>query len=165
MELYSSRFGTGSESTISNIRQEADEGGEALGFILEDQYQTVKVPGETCIPVGRYRILLRTDSPKFAHYYDRWDWYRGMPWLQEVEREDGSMSFTYVYIHPGTDDDDSSGCLICGEEYVETTDGNWQIKRGTSRPAFEKICKLIYAAMSDRDEEVWITIDEEQLLE
>ena len=159
MELQSSRYGTGTESTISTFRN-ADEGGGDLGYILEDQYQDgPKIPGETCIPAGRYRILLRTDSPKFAHYYDRWDWFRGMPWLQDVE------DFSYIYIHPGIDDDDSSGCLLCGHEIQETTDGNWVIKRGTTRPAFKDICLLIYKAMSEDDEEVYITIDEDQLLE
>ncbi len=159
MELISDRWGTGSESTISTIRN-ADEGGDSLGFILEDQYQEgPKVPGETCIPAGRYRILLRTDSPKFAHYYDRWDWYRGIPWLQDVE------DFSFIYIHPGIDDDDSLGCLLTGDEYQETTDGNWTIKRGTTRPAFKTLCLLIYGAMSERDEEVWITITEDQLIE
>ncbi len=157
MELASARWGTGTESTISTITQ-SDEGGSFFGYILEDQYQTVKVPGETCISAGRYQILLRTDSPKFAHYYDRWDWFKGMPWLQDVP------DFTYVYIHPGIDDDDSAGCLLTGHEYQETTDGNWTIKRGTTRPAFKDICLAVYAALDDR-EEVWITITEDQLLE
>lgn len=159
MELIHNRFAEGDESTISTL-DEAGEGGRRICYILEDQYQPVKVPGETRIPPGRYRITLREDSPKFAHYYDRWDWYEGMPWLNDVPL------FTYIYYHPGIDDDDSEGCGLTGMEYVTTTDGNYMIKAGTSRLAFERLCReFIYPAILERGEEVWVTVREADLLE
>jgi len=153
MEIRSSRMLGGKDSTLSEMKDDG-EGGSFWCYIVEDQMRDgPKVPGETAIPPLRYRIKLRTDSPKFRHYYDRWAWFRGMPWLQDVP------GFTFVYIHPGLDDDDTEGCLLCGFEFQATTDGEYVIKSGTTRPAFEMVCKEIYAAL-DRDEEVWLTIDE-----
>ncbi len=161
MEIRSERWGTGAAATISTVAC-VDEGGEDFGFIIEDQYQDgPKVPGETCIPAGRYRVELRTDSPKFARYYEaEWsrDWYRGMPWLQDVP------GFSFIYAHPGENDDHSDGCLITGEEYRVIGTRHWIIKGGTSRPAFKRLCLAIYAAL-DRGEDVWWTVNDDQLVE
>jgi hypothetical protein len=132
-----------------------DEGGSHVCHTIEDRIRTgPKVAGETAIPTGRYRVLLRTDSPKFQHFYDRWDWYRGVPHIQDVP------GFTFVYLHPGLDHRDSEGCVLVGVDIEEYTVGgavNFRIRSGTTRPAFETLCKMIYASL-DSDDDVWLTI-------
>lgn len=154
LELVLRRTRRCSESTPGDLLNVAESGG-LVCHTIEDRIRTgPKVPGETAIPAGRYRIGLRTDSPKFAHYYDRWDWYRGMPHIQNVP------GFEWIYLHPGLDHRDSEGCVLVGFDLEAYTVGgveNWRIRSGTTRPAFEKVCKLVYAAI-DAGEEVWIAV-------
>lgn len=58
-----------------------------------------KVPGETAIPQGRYRLAL-THSPRFGRV------------LPEVLNVTG---FTGIRIHPGNTHGDSEGCLLLGK--------------------------------------------------
>ena len=79
-------------------------------YTLEDQYQTVKVMHETCIPEGTYDIKFRTVGGFHEKYKKRYgnDHY-GMLHLQDVP------NFTYILIHAGNTDEHTSGCLIVGE--------------------------------------------------
>lgn len=147
------RFGEGPDSSISELVDGQDE---HIIYVVEDQYQQKKVPKQTRIPVGLYELDVRPDSPKFAHYYDRWDWFRGMPWIRDVEGDGEGfelMQFSWVYYHPGADDEDSWGCPITGLRYEETIRGDFRIVPGTSRPAFEKLCKLVYPIVLDTPED------------
>lgn len=156
VDFVSNRWDTRADSTASDLYL-GDEDGELLGSIIEDQYQDgPKVPGETCVDAGRYRVALRTDSPKFAHYYDRFEWYRGMPWLQDVPH------FTFIYVHPGKNDDSSAGCLITAGRLQEDEDGEWEAVPGTSVPLFKRVCLLIYEAL-DEGEEVWWEIRDDEV--
>lgn len=69
-------------------------------FVCEDRYRgvEVKIPGETCIPLGRYEVRI-TPSPKF---------HRDLPLLLNVP------GFTGVRIHPGNSAADTEGCLLPG---------------------------------------------------
>ena len=79
-------------------------------YTLEDQYQSVKVMHETCIPEGTYDIKFRTVGGFHEKYKKRYgnDHY-GMLHLQDVP------NFTYILIHAGNTDEHTSGCLIVGE--------------------------------------------------
>ena len=79
-------------------------------YVLEDQYQAVKVMHETCIPEGTYDIKFRTVGGFHEKYKKRYgnDHY-GMLHLQDVP------NFTYILIHAGNTDEHTSGCLIVGE--------------------------------------------------
>ena len=79
-------------------------------YTLEDQYQSVKVMHETCIPEGTYDIKFRKTggfhakfSAKFknAHY--------GMLHIQDVP------GFEYILIHTGNWESQTSGCLLVGD--------------------------------------------------
>lgn len=78
----------------------------------EAEILKTKVPSETAIPSGTYRITMDVVSPRFK---DR-SWakpYGGkIPRLLEVPGFDG------VLIHPGTDQNSTSGCIIVGKNKV-----------------------------------------------
>lgn len=75
-------------------------------WTLEDQLRerpmqpvkSWKVKGETAIPSGRYRIVLR-QSPRFG---------RVLPWLQDVP------GFEWILMHAGNKTADTEGCLLVG---------------------------------------------------
>lgn len=120
--------------------------GKAFCHTLEDEHRIDKIPGETAIPAGRYQIKYRPlgQSRMDKSYSERYDFYRGQLWLQDVP------NFTYVYIHTGNNDDHTDGCILVGEtKYVDTIGG--------SRIAYTKLYKLINEAF-DAGEEVWIDI-------
>ncbi len=87
-------------SANSTIGQLCIEG-ELACWTLEDRYrppEMPKVPGLTCIPNGRYEVVI-THSERF-----RCD----MPLLLNVP------GFAGVRIHPGNTDKDTSGCILPG---------------------------------------------------
>ena len=99
---------------------------------LEDQVRhAAKVPGETAIPAGRYRVRI-TWSPRFQ---------RPMPLIEDIPGYDG------VRIHPGNTAADTEGCLLVGDRVVDAT------RIADSRVAFERLYAKIEAAP-----ECWIDI-------
>jgi hypothetical protein len=75
---------------------------EPWGWTLEDQLRPfgLKLPGETCIPAGRYAVKLY-NSPHFG---------KRLPLLLDVPFFDG------VLLHGGNRPADSEGCLLVGRE-------------------------------------------------
>jgi hypothetical protein len=117
---------------------------------LEDGHHEPKIPKQTCIPAGRYRIRLRTESPMAASYKAKYGpQHKGMLWLR------GVPNFTYVYIHVGNDEDDTDGCPIIGT----ASDFNEGFVGG-SVAAYKRFYPVVMAALEDR-EEVWLTITDE----
>ncbi len=114
-------------------------------FTLEDEKRTVKVWGETRIPDGTYTIKLRTVGGMHTKYSKQYPWHKGMLWLQDVP------GFEYVYIHVGNTDDDTAGCILVGDTV------NIHGRLLESKPAYERLYKLIIAAMG-RGEAVTINI-------
>lgn len=74
-------------------------------WTCEDALREVKIPGETCIPAGTYRITIAR-SMRFA---------RPLPRLHDVP------NFTDILIHPGNDASNTQGCILVG------------LSRGTTR--------------------------------
>ena len=101
-------------------------------FTLEDIIREVKIPGETAIPAGRYRVVL-TFSKRFQ---------RILPLLQDVP------NFTAIRIHSGNTDKDTEGCMLVGQESGPTT-----VMR--SRAALNVLQYKIEEAITGGDE-VWI---------
>lgn len=109
-------------------------------FTLEDVIRELpgrpvsewKIPGDTAIPAGRYRIV-RTRSPRFG---------KVLPLLEQVPGFEG------IRIHAGNRSQDTEGCILPGRV------------RGTgmvmeSRLAFEALDQKIRRAVGD----VWIDIE------
>ena len=72
---------------------------------LEDVVRDVKIPGETAIPAGSYRIII-TYSNRFK---------RDLILLLDVP------NFTGIRIHSGNKAADSEGCILVGKERGPTT--------------------------------------------
>jgi len=112
------RIANGKDSTLGMLR--IDDVFEC--FSLEDQYQEVKVKGETRIPPGKYEIKFRKEpSPMRERYRGRFDWFSYHLELQDV------YGFSYIYIHSGNTDDHTNGCLLVGYQANKTTIGEYEI--------------------------------------
>jgi len=107
-------------------------------FTLEDVAREVpgapveswKVPGETAIPCGRYRVIIDHS----AHFG------RDLPHILDVP------GFTGVRIHSGNSAADTEGCILVGQ----TKEANLIYQ---SRAAFAALFEKMQAAS-----EIWITL-------
>ena len=95
-----------------------------------------KVPGQTAIPAGRYRVLI-TPSPRFK---------RDLPLLVDVP------NFSGVRVHPGNTAADTEGCILVGAE--RGADGK---SIGRSRVAFDNLFIKLSDALARR-EQIWLEI-------
>ena len=105
-------------------------------WTLEDVVRPtgVKVPGETAIPAGRYRVTV-TFSKRFQ---------RLLPLVNDVPGFEG------IRIHPGNTAADTEGCILVG-----VTKGENSV--GQSRMAFEPLFAKIAAAVQDGGE-CWVDV-------
>jgi hypothetical protein len=142
MELTLNRVTRTDTSTIGEL---SIDGGERECYILEDRdrrltqdtpiavIKTNKVFGKTCIPSGRYEVVV-TFSARFK---------KPLPLLMNVPGFDG------IRIHPGNTAENTLGCLLPGS----TKDKDFV---GGSKVAFEKLFSKIKAAAET--EKIFITI-------
>ena len=116
----------------------------------EDEHREEKVANETRIPAGTYDIIMRTDSPMVKRYKQKLGGgYAGMPWLQDVP------GFTYVYIHIGNTEKDTSGCILVGNSVNFVG-----MSVLASTKAYRVLHRSIRSAL-DAGEKVSITIEDE----
>lgn len=149
MLILHERFGFGTNSTISDVSIVLHQ-----MFALEDERRETKVPGETCIPPGRYLLKLRIEGGMHERYKARFPGvHRGMLWFQDVP------GFTYVYYHVGNRERDTDGCPLTGEIPVMLPDGEFEVAR--SEKAYLAFYKKVLEAM-DAGEEVWVEIKERE---
>ncbi|WP_137719361.1 DUF5675 family protein [Methylobacillus flagellatus] len=119
--------------------------GQLICYTLEDEcrevagqpVETWKVKGATCIPRGRYRVVL-TKSPRFG---------RVLPELLLVP------GFTAIRIHSGNTAAHTEGCPLVGMEDGNPNDG-WL---GRSREAEGQVVALFKEAIHT-GREVWIEV-------
>ena len=82
-------------------------------YTLEDAFHVVKIPGETSIPTGRYKVVLRTVGGHHQRYKMKFpEFHKGM--LHVV----GVPNYKYILIHIGNDDSDTEGCLLVGNKSI-----------------------------------------------
>lgn len=120
-------------------------------FVIEDGYKKIKVPGETRIPDGTYRIGSRTYG-KFWTKYKKTTTF--IPQLFDVP------GFLDILIHPGNTIKDTRGCILpnmeCGFDAVN------QVFYGkNSTLIFYALCAQIRNAW-DRGETVTITMQRDE---
>ena len=108
-------------------------------FTLEDVVRETKIPNETAIPEGKYRVIT-TYSERFK---------RVLPLLLDVP------GFTGIRIHSGNDNSDTSGCILVGQ----THGFDWI---GQSRKAFDLLyAKIVTALKAGMEIEIEITHETE----
>lgn len=95
MKLLLKRIFKGETYTIGKLYVD----GVYVCDTLEDKVREVKIKHETAIPAGTYDIVLNL-SARFK---------RVLPRLLNVPGFEG------ILIHPGNDKDDTSGCILVGE--------------------------------------------------
>jgi len=148
LELTLVRFGYGRDSTLGVLQIE----GLHECWTLEDERRKVKVKGETCIPVGRYEVGLRTEGGMNKRYEVRFPlFHRGMLWIKKV------LGFQYIYFHPGNDDDDTEGCVLMGRHPMILPDGEFKVADSVS--AYKTLYKKIIKAFDD-GRRVFVTVME-----
>ena len=97
--------------------------GEYFCDTLEDAIRPVKIPNETAIPAGIYKVEV-TYSPRFK---------RNLPLLIDVP------NYTGIRIHNGSNKDHTSGCILVG---FNTSKGILSDSRKTSDQLTEKLKSL-----------------------
>lgn len=107
--------------------------------------QSVKVPTETAIPTGTYKVRMDIVSPKYAKV----SWFKSlcggkMPRLMNVPGFEG------ILIHPGSSALDSSGCILVGRNKIK---GGLTMSRVTFAELYAKMKKA-----HDSGEEITIEI-------
>lgn len=97
--------------------------GEYFCDTLEDAIRPVKIPNETAIPAGTYKVEV-TYSPRFK---------RNLPLLIDVP------NYTGIRIHEGSNKDHTSGCILVG---FNTSKGILSDSRKISDQLTEKLKSL-----------------------
>ena len=115
---------------------------------VRDLNNEVKVPNHTAIPYGTYEITLDVQSNKYSNF-------EKYPWAKEyngyLPRLTNVPLFLGVLIHPGNSEQDTSGCLLVGENKVVG-------KVINSKATFEKLMKEHLLPAKNRGEKINITI-------
>lgn len=118
-------------------------------YTVEDEKRDQKVMHETRIPAGAYEIKLRTFGGHHEKYLKKFDFHKGMLWLQDVPK------FKDILIHIGNTDDDSSGCIIVGKT-ADLVKGYV----GQSTVAYKEMYNKVMTSF-ERNERVFIEILDE----
>ena len=98
----------------------------------EDEYREHKIPGETRIPQGTYKIGIRAEGGFHNRYSQKFpDFHRGMLHVLNVP------DFKWILIHVGNYDTDTDGCLLLGRADFNAM-AVWQ-----SKAAYTKFYKKV----------------------
>ena len=91
---------------LFNSLEDKDRG--IASFMAEETIKAIKVPGKTAIPTGTYRLVL-SRSGKFKN--KAWSKkYNGL-----VPEIIGVPGFKGIRIHPGSNDSNTDGCPLVGD--------------------------------------------------
>ena len=111
MQLEVLRFSSEADSTNGLLFDITDGQRKFLSYTLEDEYRKEKIMSETRVPAGTYNVTLRTEGGFYQDYTERFgsDFNKGMLWVRDVP------GFEYILIHIGNTDENTSGCLLVGD--------------------------------------------------
>ena len=105
-------------------------------YTLEDTVRSIKIPGETAIPAGKYKLIIDW-SNRFK---------RNLPHILNVPGFEG------IRIHSGNTAKDTEGCLLVGQTWA----GGAAI--GRSIAAFNTLLPKLQEALTLKEEGVTIEI-------
>lgn len=153
MELSLTRIATNDRYTIGRLKID----GKPFCDILEpvdrglssdmplNKIKRIKVHGKTAIPTGRYRIDMKTVSPRFKNRTWAKQFGGVLPRLLDVPFYAG------VCMHVGNDENDTEGCLLTGYNKVKG-------KVVDSVKAFAILMSDYLLPADKRGEEIWIEV-------
>lgn len=107
-----------------------------LCWILEDGPRGVKVPKETRIPAGRFRLKPTRDSKFYQQY--RNDPALKLKYILTLE---DVPDFSLIRVHPGVDVGDTAGCQLPGIGTGMDANSNFTVAR--SKEALKRIHKIL----------------------
>lgn len=125
-----------------------------IGFILEDGYRDIKVPGETRIPPGRYRVVPSIHGEKFASYSRRFG-HKFSIYVIEVP------GFSGIMFHIGNTVKDTRGCMLTAGG-IELKDRDFV---GTNSTVVYKLLYNLMAAALERKEEIWVDVIRREVID
>ena len=143
-KLRLERIAHGNDDTLGVLYWDDPHGLKFLCFTLEDEHRDVKVPGETRISEGCYKLQLR----KYGGFHERYlkhygpNLHKGMLQLMDVP------NFEHILVHSGNTEEHTAGCLLLGDE-LKSNKGPHKGFLGNSRRAYERV----YLEVLDRMEE------------
>lgn len=76
------------------------------------EIQNLKIKDETAIPIGTYKITMNVVSPKFKNK----SWAK--PYGGKIPRLLNVPGYEGVLLHPGNDQNSTSGCVCVGENKI-----------------------------------------------
>jgi len=152
MKLKVLRLGDSGDSTLSTFYIN----GILKSTGCEDEERTKKVFNETRVPNGIYSVKLREEGGFNARYKTKFNdpnskhymgngWHKGMLCIHNEEDWklcNNGMTFQYVLIHIGNDDDDTAGCYLVGRS-MNLSD----FTIGDSTSAYKRIYPIIRDAI------------------
>jgi len=138
------------------LQRLTDSGQETMGRLevngsrfcntLEDTYRDIKIPGDTRIPAGKYKVIPRFYGKFFEAYKKRWNHRFGLE-LENVP------NYTHVLIHTGNNHLHTAGCILVGSA------GTKDSLTG-SRGAYSRLYDEISPAVEVGD--CWIEVCDEE---
>ncbi len=104
------RVAQGTESTLSHLYI----GGLFSCYLLEDSIRENKIPGQTCIPVGDFKLSLNKTSGMHLRYQKDYPWmHQGMIEIKDLP------NFSLVFFHKGNTHQDTKGCPLIGHYWIK----------------------------------------------
>jgi len=144
MEIDVIRYSEGSKSTLGLFMLNK----KFACYTLEDAFHIMKIPGETRIPNGTYKVALRKEGGHHARYSQKFpEFHKGMLHIINVP------NYEYILIHIGNDDDDTEGCLLVGDSSMVNINSDGRIMNSTF--AYKRIYPEIANAI-ESGEDVFI---------
>lgn len=138
MKLTLKRIALKQTYTIGHLYIDGEYFCDTIEDKVRDLKKEPKVKGQTAIPYGTYKVITNVVSPRFK---DR-SWAK--PYRGKIPRLVNVPWFEGVLIHPGTDQNSTSGCIIIGQNKIKGKVINSQ--------------KTFYALMSKLKDQKDITI-------
>ena len=139
--VWSNRHGT-----VGTLHISDGDGVRMHSFVLEDPHQAHKIPGETRIPSGNYRLQWRNTGRWALRFQEH-----GLPGSLELLDVPG---FTDVLIHWGSYTKNTEGCLLPG--FATTIQDPTEPIVTGSKLATLALYKLLYAKEEKHPQYSWV---------
>ncbi len=133
MRLTLKRVRQGKKSTLSELYRD----GIFQCYVLEDSVRDTKVKGQTCIPMGVFKLGLNYWGGMNTAYKKRFpEMHQGMIEIKDIP------NFNNVYMHIGNTHEDTSGCLLVGTYFHRSSDAD-DFEVYQSAQAYQELYKAI----------------------